>query len=271
MSIPRPIHRSPLRLWLGRRYFILRRWWQWFFGPQQFARNMEAKTLPIRIFQHRSPLLRRLKDVEMYLQHNKVVNLGIAAKRIDGLVIRPGETFSFWYLVGTPSRWKGYKTGMMLRNGRVISGTGGGLCQLGNLLFWMSLHSPLTVTERWRHGYDVFPDVQRTQPFGSGATLSYNYVDLQIKNETSQDFQLRISLSEEYLEGGLYAEEALAESYQIVERNHRFVGEPWGGYSRHNEIVRQVYGSDTQKLLREEMIIENHAIMMYTPFLKAAE
>ena len=60
--------------------------------------------------------------------------------------------------------------GMILRNGRVASGVGGGLCQMTNLLYWMTLHTPLTVTERWRHGYDVFPDSNRTQPFGSGAT-----------------------------------------------------------------------------------------------------
>lgn len=44
----------------------------------------------------------------------------------------------------------------------------------------MALHTPLTVTERHRHGYDVFPDAERTIPFGSGATCFYNYGDLMI-------------------------------------------------------------------------------------------
>ena len=60
---------------------------------------------------------------------------------------------------------------MLLKNGTVQYGCGGGLCQLSNLIFWMTLHTPLEVKERHRHGYDVFPDSNRTQPFGSGAIV----------------------------------------------------------------------------------------------------
>ena len=70
---------------------------------------------------------------------------------------------------------------MVLHYGSFQTGIGGGLCQLSNLIYWMTLHTPLTVTERYRHSFDVFPDSRRTQPFGSGATCSYNYLDLQIK------------------------------------------------------------------------------------------
>ena len=52
------------------------------------------------------------------------------------------------------------------------------------------LHTPLTVTERWRHGYDVFPDSNRTQPFGSGATCFYNYMDLMVRNDTPDTWRL---------------------------------------------------------------------------------
>ena len=72
--------------------------------------------------------------------------------------------------------------GMVLHNGGFKPGVGGGLCQLSNLIYWMTLHTPLTVVERWRHSYDVFPDAERTQPFGSGATVAYNHIDLQIRN-----------------------------------------------------------------------------------------
>ncbi|MCK9911052.1 VanW family protein, partial [Microbacteriaceae bacterium K1510] len=81
------------------------------------------------------------------------------------------------------------------------SGVGGGLCQLSNLIYWMTLHTPLTVTERYRHSYDVFPDAERTLPFGSGATCYYNYLDLQISNLTEQPFQLQIALTESHLAG----------------------------------------------------------------------
>lgn len=54
-----------------------------------------------------------------------------------------------------------------------------------NLIYWMTLHTPLTVAKRWRHGFDVFPDANRTQPFGSGATCSWPILDLQIVNHTT--------------------------------------------------------------------------------------
>lgn len=51
-------------------------------------------------------LLRKLHGVDMQLQKNKVKNLQIAAKKIDGLVIMPGEIFSFWNTVGKPTKKK---------------------------------------------------------------------------------------------------------------------------------------------------------------------
>lgn len=107
-------------------------------------------------------MLRRLKDVDMQYQYNKITNLRLAAARLDGVVLRPGETFSYWRLIGRPSRRKGYLDGIVLFCGTFRPGVGGGLCQMSNLIFWMTLHTPLTVVERYRHSYDVFPDCGRT-------------------------------------------------------------------------------------------------------------
>jgi vancomycin resistance protein VanW len=212
-------------------------------------------------------MLRRLKDVDMYLQENKIVNLRIAARHLDGLVLQPGETFSLWRRVGRPTARKGYLPGLVLENGRISKGIGGGLCQLGNLIYWMALHSPLTVTERWRHSYDVFPDEQRTLPFGSGATLAYNYIDLQFRNDTNQPIQLHIWLDATHLHGSLRSAQSWPEHYAVIEQGHHIRHEPWGGYSRHNRLVRQVFGPDGA-LLREETAAENHALLMYQPFIE---
>lgn len=264
----KPIHRGPIRMWLGKRYFICRRYLKWIFGKQQFAKDLRAIQLPHLISEHRTPLLRKLKNLDMHLQHNKINNLQIAGKNISGLVIRPGETFSFWYLVGQTSKRKGYQKGMMLRNGQIVEGIGGGLCQMSNLIFWMVMHTPLTIVERWRHSFDVFPDANRTQPFGSGATLSYNYVDLQFKNETNHNYQLMLWLSDSHLEGAFYADHISEYDYEIEERNHQIVGEVWGGYTRHNQIFRKTFLKNSTELIKEEPLIENHAVMMYQPFLE---
>jgi vancomycin resistance protein VanW len=59
--------------------------------------------LPFRVFSHRSLLLRELAGTDMTLQLNKVKNLRIAVSLVDGVVVYPGATFSFWKLVGKPS------------------------------------------------------------------------------------------------------------------------------------------------------------------------
>lgn len=265
--LPPPAIRSPLRRRIGRWFYIQKRLFMWAVGVQKFA-FQRGEPLETTVFQHQSPLLRRLKNVDIYLQHNKVTNLRLAAANIDGLLIKPGETFSFWRLTGRPTARRGYLEGLVLENGKTGKGIGGGLCQMGNLLYWMALHSPLTVTERWRHSYDVFPDENRTLPFGSGATLAYNYIDLQLRNDTQQTFQLRVWLSETDLHGEVRSTEPCEERREVFEKKHLIRHEPWGGYSRHNYIFRKVYSTKTNELLREEQVAENHALMMYQPFLE---
>ncbi|MBC8081217.1 MAG: VanW family protein, partial [Gorillibacterium sp.] len=189
------------RRFLGIRYYRLKRRIQLRLGRISFSRSKSATPLPYQAATHHSLLLRQLKNVDMWMQHNKVKNLSIALPRLNGIIVRPGETFSYWDLIGKPNRRKGYLAGMHLVRGTVRSGVGGGLCQLSNLIYWMTLHTSLTVTERHRHSYDVFPDSNRTLPFGCGATCYYNYIDLQIKNETEHTFQLQLRLTDTHLVG----------------------------------------------------------------------
>ncbi|NLY39783.1 MAG: VanW family protein [Firmicutes bacterium] len=247
-------------------FYTAARYWQWYFKPTRYASKISASFYPVTVFAHQTPLLRQLKDVEMWMQHNKVINLRIAVPRLNGVVIEPGETFSFWKLVGKPTRAKGYVDGMVLFYGRCVPGVGGGLCQLSNLIYWLTLHTPLTVTERHRHNYDVFPDSGRTQPFGSGATCVYNYVDLQIKNNTDQPYQLKLEISGDHLSGEWRTTVEPAYRYEVYQKEHWITHEPWGGYIRHNTIYRKVYTAE-QILVADEYITENHAIMMYQPFL----
>ena len=190
------------------------------------------------VFKHKSMILRPLKDVDMYLQENKRENLRIAIEHLNQIEINPGETFSIWKLIGKPTKKKGYLEGLVLKSGTVAKDIGGGLCQLGNLLFWIFAHSPLTIKERHRHGYDVFPDVNRKVPFGAGATLSYNHIDLQVKNETNHHFKIKLWLDKTHLNGELLSIDKMENQYSIEERNHIIKQQIWGGYSRHNQIFQ---------------------------------
>ncbi len=282
-TIEKPKVRSSFRRKLGRHFFIWKRKFRWWLGKERYAipteisfqkskdnrshRNLHNINYPVSIIYHKSLLLRPLKYVEMYLQHNKVINLQIACKAINGTVIHPGETFSLWKLVGKPSKAKGYLEGLALHNGKIATDIGGGLCQLGNLLYWMVLHTPMQITERWRHGYDVFPDVNRTIPFACGATLAYNYIDLQWINNTSDTFQLNVWLAGECLHGEIVCDRDLQVKYEVFETDHFFKQQWWGGYTRHNKIWKRIIHSQTGEI-QEELVSENNAIMMYNPLLE---
>ena len=265
--VDKPKKRSNLRLKLGKEYFILKRkldWWRNCHAYSVIDKNNNTCCYSHK--KHQSVLLRQLKDVDMYLQYNKITNLRLAIEQLDGSIIEPNQRFSIWQKVGRPSKKRGFLEGLSLHNGQIGKDIGGGLCQLGNLIYWIVLHSDLTIIERWRHSFDVFPDVNRTIPFACGATLSYNYIDLQLLNKTNTTYRLNLWLDDEYLHGELLANTPLSYRYEIFETDHVIEQQWWGGYTRHNKIwQRKTHLLDNQ--IEEKLISENHAIMMYTPYL----
>ena len=211
---------------------------------------------------HQSLLRRKLGNSDPQLQENKITNLKIASAEIDCIVIKPGETFSFWKLVGKTTKKKGYIEGMQLAMGEVKSGVGGGICQLANLLYWMALHTPLIVTERHHHSFDPFPDSGRTLPFGSGASVFYNYIDLRLYNPTEQSFQLKVWVTDKHLKGAIFTNEEMCYAYHIEERNHQFLQQEGKNY-RQNEIWRRKVDKVTGQPVLEELLIKNFSEVKY--------
>ncbi|MDD5438547.1 MAG: VanW family protein [Patescibacteria group bacterium] len=232
----------------------------------KLAKVDAGRQLPVRCFTHQSLLLRKLGDVDMRLQYNKVTNLKLAAAKINGVVIRPGETFSLWKLVGKPSAKKGYLEGMVLKDGEAKSDIGGGLCQMANLIFWMVLHTPLTVTERHHHSFDAFPDSGRVLPFGSGATIFYNYLDLQFQNRTDKTFQINVWVTDEHLKGEICSDRELEHGYHVKEKGHEYLFDmAKGQYFRTNSLWREISNRQTGQKIKEELIDTNFSLMKYAP------
>ncbi|WP_148614487.1 VanW family protein [Nocardioides rubriscoriae] len=265
---PRLAQRHPWLFPWAVRVHQARRHLQWLRSGTTWARGRGTTDLPLRVKQHGSLLVRELSADEMRLQHNKVVNLRLASARTDGVLIAPGETFSFNKVVGSCTARKGYVEGMRLSNGRAISGVGGGICQLANLVHWMVLHSPLTVVERSEHSFDPFPDKGRVLPWGVGCSIVYNYVDLVVRNDTDTTFQLRTWVGERHLRGELRADRPTATSYRVEARHEEFVADgpgPDAAVHRHNEIWRTVIDKRTGTTLAEELVKRNRALVTYVP------
>ncbi|MFZ2413986.1 MAG: hypothetical protein WAW16_07180, partial [Candidatus Cryosericum sp.] len=70
------------------------------FSSQEFATSKMDAPLPVLIYRNKSLMRRVLGNVDPLLQENKVINLALSAPKVTNVLIRPGETFSFWKLAG---------------------------------------------------------------------------------------------------------------------------------------------------------------------------
>ena len=228
-----------------------------------FASDISTEPLEFCVYKNRSLMRRQLGNVDMHLQENKVVNLSLAAPAVNGILIHPGQTFSFWRLVGATTQKKGYKTGLILKSNAPAEGIGGGMCQFTNLIHWLVLHSPLEITEHHHHdGVDLFPDYGRQIPFGSGTSIYYNYLDYRFTNPTKHTFQLITYVTDTHLCGELRCDSHLDRSYHICTEGEAFVKRADGVY-RTGRIYRETYDKESGNLLLRELIKENNAKVMY--------
>ncbi|MCT4598264.1 MAG: VanW family protein [Vallitalea sp.] len=236
---------------------------QWIINRRSFVSVRKTDKLPVKIYEHKSLIRRKLGNVDMQLQENKATNLGLATPKVNGIIIKPNEIFSFWRLVGKCTKKKGYKEGLTIKSGDVDRGIGGGMCQFTNLIHWMILHSPLTIIEHHHHNQiDMFPDYGRQIPFGTGTSIMYNYLDYQFVNNTNKTFQLFTYTTEEYLCGELRCNEELEYTYHVKEENNYFSKEN-ESYYRNNEVYRSEIDKVTGNKVRKTLIIKNHSKVLY--------
>lgn len=210
---------------------------------------------------HRAtPLRRQSTAYAPDVQRAKERNVQRAAELLDGLVLWPGEELSWHREVGPPLRARGFVPGPELHEDQLELGTGGGLCQAANLVFWLGVHAGLEVVERHRHGLDLFPDDARTAPFGSGATVFYPHRDLRLRNPHPWPVLLHLRVEGGQLVGEVRTRRDVGRRWELVERDHRFVEEA-GVTWRENTLVRRVY--DGPLLAGEEVLLHNRARVAY--------
>jgi len=168
----------------------------------------------------------------------KRTNVYLGARAVDGLMVRPGEVFSFCRTVGPTTRRRGYAPGLEMHDQQFTKSHGGGLCQLSNLLFGLAVYAGAEIVERHRHSFDLFPDTDRTVPFGFGATVFYNHVDFQFRNPLDQSLLLRTWLDGLSLRGEIRLGADPGWRIRVIEDGHRFFREN-GEIHRENRLLRQ--------------------------------
>ncbi|MCP4134608.1 MAG: VanW family protein [bacterium] len=244
-------------------YFRMKRTMRNYFNGAAFTTEKgESKgDYPFLCFSHTSRLIRDYPEPWYSLQYNKIENLKLAVAKLGGAILPPNKNFSFWTIVGRTSGRKGYKEGMVLVDGCVSKSVGGGLCQISNALYWTALHLGFEIMERHRHSFDIFPDTKRTVPFGAGATVNYNYVDLVFKNNSTMEYYFDIFLDEEFLHIDVYSNREPELQYRVVEENHVFTEEEGKQY-RNNELIRHHINKEGA-VVEKEFICANKGLVLY--------
>lgn len=114
---------------------------------------------------------------------SRVHNVALAASRINGTLVKPGETFSFNQTLGDVSAFTGYQQAYIISGGKTILGDGGGVCQVSTTLFRAVLDAGLPITERQAHAYRVSYYEQDSSP-GLDATVYNPSPDFKFTNDT---------------------------------------------------------------------------------------
>lgn len=233
-----------------------------FIGNTKFAKTKRKEKLDNIISSYSSNLIKKGKGVDPVLQENKAVNIRLASSKINGIIIKPGEVFSFWRTIGKVNKRTGYKEGRVIKDNKLIPGTGGGLCNLANTINNLILNSPLEIVEFHKHSDALAPDNGKRIPLANGTSVSYNYIDYRFKNNTNQNIQLLLWCDDEKLYGELRSEKGFPWKYQLIEENHHFEKEG-DKYYRVSQIYRDTIEKETGNIIKKELIWDNHSMVMF--------
>lgn len=257
---------SPTTYKISLKKEILKRHIQNFKQGKKFSKTRKESLLPNVVSSHSIKLIKRGPGIDINLQKGKATNIQIAAQTLNHIIIKPGEEFSFWSLVGNTTKRKGYQEGRVIFNEEVVPGIGGGLCNLANLLHLLIVHSPMEITEFHAHSDALDPDKGERKPFANGTSVQYNNQDYRFKNNTEQVIQLRTWVDNEILFGELRSESQFPFTFQIIEEDHHFKKEG-DHYYRNSMIYREKLDRKTEEILGKELILKNHSMVMYDPNL----
>lgn len=146
---------------------------------------------------------------------SQIHNCELSARKINGIIIAPGETFSFNEVVGSWSRYEGYRKAPVSFNGQLIRAWGGGVCQTSTTLYNTALLSGMKIEERHRHTFA--PDYV---PPGRDAAVAYKNIDLRFTNLYNFPITIKAKIQSKRLIVEFYASETLKNKYKVINEIH---------------------------------------------------
>lgn len=157
--------------------------------PPSKEETKQASQKPLGGYQ--TPLLNRDKE--------RIDNIKLAIKKINGHKLKPDEVFSFNDIVGKRDAENGFKVAAVIVNGEIEEDIGGGVCQLSSTIFNAAGKAGMEIIERHSHSKAV-----RYVPEGRDAAVSYGYLDLKFKNNRNYTVELKAKIEDKKLKVYIY-------------------------------------------------------------------
>jgi len=121
-------------------------------------------------------------------EDNTIFNIALAAKMINGVLLKPGNIFSFNHYVGPAEKEDGYKESTIIANGKFVNGYGGGVCQVSSTLYNALILGNFEIVQR--HNHSVYGEATTYVPLGRDSGIFFGYKDLKFKNNYDGDIAI---------------------------------------------------------------------------------
>ena len=170
----------------------------------------------------------------------RTTNLRLAARNVNGTVVKPGRIFSTNLSIGRRNAANGWKEAKMFMDGQVVNGVGSGICQCASTVYNAALLAGLPIIERHQHTFRV-----SYAPASRDATIYWGSKDLKFRNNTSGPIYVRTFLKSERFHVELYGVQPVTSEVEI---SSHVLSRKGGTRSEAFRIIKTSAGATTEKL-----------------------
>jgi len=176
-----------------------------------------------------------------FVKNERSINIAIAAKAASGILLMPGDVYSFNELIGDTTPEKGYKEAPIIKNDKIEPGYGGGICQVSTTLHNAVMRAGITPIQRMHHSQPVAYVVK-----GTDATVFYNYIDYKFKNTLNYPIYIEGYTLNNEVVFKVYSNSSLKSNrYEIVSKDYK-------------KIPKEIRYIKDMKLDEGEKIVDNN-------------
>ncbi len=231
------------------------------FDKNKYA-SKKGELLKYSICSTKTLMINENSGYDIKYQKNKVDNLKLASKPLNKILIYPEETFSFYKFFVQSKKLGEYKDGLILINGKIEPRKSGGLCQLSNMLYYLFLMTPLTIVERHGHKVKSLPNSDPDALEGIDATFNAGWLDLKVKNETNNIYQIVIDFDSSYMYGKILSNNKSLYDYAIENRNFCYIKDEDKIYEKVS-VYKLKYDKLTKELVDEQKLYDEKVLVTY--------